>query len=183
MQCGLIVFKSIMIVHIASMSQPVHYAFFVPESRRLGTCSERRVRWWERIVPRQRRLAFINSLDMKCISFDRGSKNLRSTYFSVMNASRSALEQSVSGRRPAGMRASQIRFDFSFPMISSSWSILVDHLSSISERTLLTCTPSERWTPLHSTHSRIARFVDAHSGRGAPQSAQVGLTCKQRSGA
>ena len=47
------------------------------------------------------------------------------------------------------------------------------HVSSLSERTLLTCVPMARWQPAHSRQSGTQRLSEPHSGAAAPQSAHI----------
>ncbi len=38
-----------------------------------------------------------------------------------------------------------------------------DVVSSVRERTLLTCVPNDRWMPLHSMQTMMARLSETHS--------------------
>ena len=50
------------------------------------------------------------------------------------------------------------------------------HVSSVAERTLEMCTPSDLCTPEHLMHTKRPRLTDAHVGPRSPQSAQNRLS-------
>jgi hypothetical protein len=67
-------------------------------------------------------------------------------------------------RALGGIAASKKPFDTVFPIVAMNATFFGSHLSSVIERTLLMCTPSERWQPEHSRHMKIPRFIDAQDG-------------------
>mmetsp|Transcript_7798 Transcript_7798/g.31679 ORF Transcript_7798/g.31679 Transcript_7798/m.31679 type:complete len:372 (+) Transcript_7798:96-1211(+) len=85
--------------------------------------------------------------------------------------------QSSSSRSADARRASKISFTRALPVTAKSAITLGSQArtSSVVLRTLLRHTPSRRCTPLHSIHNNTPRFIDAQSGRSAPQSTHLAL--------
>jgi hypothetical protein len=70
----------------------------------------------------------------------------------------------------------------SFPFVtlntSSSFAL---HRSMFALFTMLTCTPSDRWTPEQSRQTKTPKFFDVHFGHGDPQSKHARLPPLRRS--
>mmetsp|Transcript_11943 Transcript_11943/g.25226 ORF Transcript_11943/g.25226 Transcript_11943/m.25226 type:complete len:201 (-) Transcript_11943:2093-2695(-) len=69
--------------------------------------------------------------------------------------------------------SSQIAFALSFPIARITLASNSVSASNFSERTLLTCTPSDLCTPLQSMHINRPKFKETQSGFNAPQSAHT----------
>ncbi len=94
-----------------------------------------------------------------------GSTYARSTYLAVMNLSLcSRLAWGVSLTAGSSL-ASYTMLDTLFPTRrrSSIISGVNEVVSRVRERTLLTWVPRDRWMPLHSMQTMIARLIDTHS--------------------
>lgn len=72
-----------------------------------------------------------------------------------------------------GTASSYILFPTVLPKRSITSIVSDSHLSSMTDRTLLTWTPKLRWIPEHSIQTIIPRLVQAHSGSLTPQSAHL----------
>mmetsp|Transcript_27058 Transcript_27058/g.54076 ORF Transcript_27058/g.54076 Transcript_27058/m.54076 type:complete len:232 (-) Transcript_27058:309-1004(-) len=107
--------------------------------------------------------------------------NPRHRYLAWMYASFRARDVSGPGLlhpSAAPRPASRMAFMGAFPSSRSTRHSATESRSRVSDRTLDTCTPRLRWTPLHSMHTSTPMLSEAQSGAAAPQSAHVPLASK-----